>query len=476
LTPALAAIDRALVDVAEGRCRRLMVMLSPQEGKTSLVAQVFPLWLLTFRPDARNAIASYEQTIAERNGRRIRDLITANDGTDSTLDMGLRVQRGDHAAARWTLEGHDGGVVCVGIGAALTGRAVTGVLVVDDPIKDHEQAMSSAYRERVYEWWRSVARTRLSPDAAVVLIMTRWHASDLAGKLLEDASEPWRVLSIPAIADSPDDPLGREIGEPMISARGRTLEDWESTRRAVGEYVWNSLYQQRPAPLEGGIFKRDRVKFWRPVSVNGGEALDLDGRTVSLADCWTFLVADLAASTKTSADYTVIATFALWLDGQDLILLDLRRERMQPSGHLDAARPMFTRWNAHTLYIESTFQSATLVYEATRAGIPVSELKADTDKVTRALPAAARVDQGRVWVPQGASWVPDFLDELAAFPNGAHDDQCDVLGYAARVAAADFLPTPTLTEQLAYRPAKDEFERQLDAMYGPPVDFLKVQW
>src|SRR4051794_36926972 len=157
MTPALKLIDDALVDVAEGRCKRLVVACPPQEGKSTLGVIAFLLWWLTFRPESRNAVASYEQEIAQRNGRRIRDLIGQWNGADGSLDLGLRVQRGDHAAARWSLQGHRGGLVCVGVGAALAGRPVDGALVIDDPTKDHEQAMSSAHRERVWHWWQSVA-------------------------------------------------------------------------------------------------------------------------------------------------------------------------------------------------------------------------------------------------------------------------------------------------------------------------------
>jgi hypothetical protein len=341
-SPALDLIDQALVDLAEGRCKRLIPAVSPQEGKTSLVAQAFPFWLLTHRPETRIVIASYELEIAARNGRYIRDEIASNDGTDGTLDLGLRVRQTDRAAASWTLEGHDGGVYCVGVGGALSGRAAD-VLIIDDPVKDSETAHSSVYREGAWDWWRSVARTPLGPDAAVVWVMTRWHAADLAGKLIQETAEPWRVISIPAIADSPDDPVGRAEGEPMISVRGRTLAEWESTRRTVGDYTWNALYMQRPAPLAAGIFKRDRIRYWSPLaSIEGRARIDLDGRATFLETCYTFLVADLAPSTRTSADYTVIAAWAVPLD-QDLVLLDLFRERIQPSGHLDAARPMFTR-------------------------------------------------------------------------------------------------------------------------------------
>lgn len=473
-TPALDLIDSALVDVAERRTKRLQVSLPPQEGKTTLVGRAFPLWLLTHRPDERIVIASYELETAQRIGRGIRDEISTHTGREGSLDLGLRVKRGDHAAARWTLEGRKGGVYCVGVGGALTGREAT-TMIIDDPVKDREQAQSSTYREATWNWWQSVARTRFGPDTVVVLVMTRWHAGDLAGRLLTDGSEPWRVISIPALADSPDDPLGRPEGEPLVSARGRTLAEWESTRRAVGEYTWASLYQQRPSPAGGGVFKSDKVRFWRDAGLagSGQRQIDLDGRMVDLSTCWVFCVADLAASTRTSADYTVVGTFAVTLE-QDLVLLDLFRDRVTPDQHFAAVKPMFERWGAHTLFVEQMMSTMTLTYEAGRSGIPVTPLKADTDKVTRALPAAARVEQERVWVPAGAPWLQTFLDELAAFPQGAHDDQCDVLSYAARAASVNYLPPEQPRGPSREELDEIEFDRKMDQAFGPYVDWMRA--
>jgi predicted phage terminase large subunit-like protein len=474
-TPALELIDSALVDVAEGRCRRLMVFMPPQEGKSERVARRFVEWLLSHRPDKRVAIASYEQETAERWGRAIREDIATYDGAEGQPNLGLTVQRRDAAAGRWRLAGHEGGVYCVGIGGALTGRPVD-VLIVDDPVKGPAEAQSSTHRRAAWDWWTAVARTRLAPDAAVVLIMTRWHEDDLAGRLLKHDPDGWRVISIPALADSPDDPLGRPQGAPLVSARGRTLADWQETRQDVAEYVWGSLYQQRPRPLEGGLFKVAQLRYWHPWAGHNPysprETIDLAGKPVTIDDGWRFCIADLAASTKRSADYTVIAAFA-YVTSYDLVLLDLSRERMAPEQHLELARPLMERWRTRTLYVEKSFQTATLALQAGQAGIPVTFLNADTDKVTRAMPAAGRVQQGRLWIPAGAPWLTDFVEELAAFPNGAHDDMVDVVAYAERVTTTDAW-LPFLAYSAQPRPRRDSWERQMDETFGRLPDVEEI--
>lgn len=450
-TPALDVIDRELVALADGDIDRLAIFMPPQEGKSVRISHRFVEWLLVENPDLRVAIVSYADEMARRWGSDIKLDCQTFTGDDDTVDLGLRLRADSRAAGRWQIDGHKGGVYCVGVGGALTGKAVD-VLVIDDPLKDLEQAQSAAYRERAWRFWQAVAVPRLGPGSKVVLVQTRWHQQDPAGRLLEQDPDRWRVVSIPAIAESADDPLGRRPGEPMQSARGD--RDWAKIRADVGEYVWAALYQQRPAPADGGLFKRRGLRHW---AKGASDRILLGDRVLDLRDCWKFLTVDLAASTRTSADYTVAAVWAIGLDG-DLVMLDGIRERLDPAGHWPAVRALRERWSADVVFVESRMFGTTLVYEAGRAGVPVAELHADTDKVTRALPATARADSGRLWFPpedRFPEW-PDWQDELLAFPNAAHDDVVDVVAYAARVAGAHWLPSET--------------SEQVDARRGSAVD------
>lgn len=458
-TPALDLIDTELVALADGDTDRLMIFMSPQEGKSVRTSQRFVEWMLTRNPDLRVAVVSYADEMARRWGSDIKLDAVTFDGTDDTIDLGIRLRADSRAAGRWQIDGHKGGVYCVGVAGALTGKPVD-LLVIDDPIKDLEQAQSSAYRERAWRFWQAVAVPRLGPGARCVLIQTRWHEDDLAGRLLKNEPGRWRVVSIPAVAESADDPLGRKAGEPMVSARGD--RDWAAIRSSVGEYVWAALYQQRPAPAAGGLFKRSSLRYWGALPADttrhgtaGGRRVDLGGRVVYLDDCWRFLTVDLAASTKTSADYTVAGVWAISPVG-DLILLDGERGQVEEAAHFNIVRSLRERWAADTVFVESRMFGTTLVYDLGQSGIPISELKADTDKVTRALPAAARADTGRLWLPSAGDWVPEWVDELLAFPNATHDDVVDVVAYAARVVAAHWLPQESSTVAETRRARPDE--------------------
>lgn len=246
-TPALEHIAEQLRATVDTRAGRLVVSIPPQEGKTELL-RALCFWLLARNPATRIVYASYALARARKSGRAVRDHVRTH-GTD----LGLRLSRGSWDAADWSLDGHRGGMLCVGVGGALTG-APADVLIVDDPIRGQREADSDTIRGALHEWWSTVARTRLSSGAVVIVVQTRWHPDDLAGRRI---AEGWPLVNIPAIADGhAPDSLDRPVGEWLLSAQGRTDADWQETRAEVGERAFAALYQGEPSPAEGGIFQR----------------------------------------------------------------------------------------------------------------------------------------------------------------------------------------------------------------------------
>lgn len=436
-SPALDLIDAALVELVDGDTHNaLAVFLPPQEGKSQRISRRFPEWLLDHNPGLRIAIVSYELDLAMRWGRDIKQDIRGA-GPDG---LRIDIRRDSAAAARWETP-LGGGVYSVGIGGPLTGRPVD-VLIIDDPVKDRAAAESKTIRESTWDWYESVALTRLAPGAKVVLVQTRWHEDDLAGRIAARPSPlNWRVLSIPAIAGD-DDPLDRAPGEELLSVRGRAAGHFLNYQANLSHYVFSGVYQQKPTAAEGNFFRRPAFRYWRPAPAwsDGRERIDCEGELVTLVDCWKFATMDLAVSSKQTADYTVCAVWAVSVAG-DLILCDRTRDRVDEHQHFGMIESLRTTWGFDTVYIEQNYWATTVVKDARDAGVPVAPLAADTDKVTRAVPAAGRVHAGRVWFPAEATWLDEWCDELAAFPQaGAHDDQVDVLSYAARVITMDWTP------------------------------------
>ena len=426
-------LNQKLLGVAAGRIKRLIVTLPPRHGKSELCSVHLPAWWLGRRPDDRIILASYESDFAASWGRRVRDLLDEH----GPALFGVRLRADSAAAARWDIEGRRGGMVCAGVGGAITGRGAN-LFVIDDPVKSPAEAQSEVYSARVWDWWQGAARTRLEPDAAVVLMMTRWHMKDLAGRLLaEPDGEHWEIVNLPALAEE-HDPLGRQLGEPLWPERF-DLPALEQTRIALGSYLWGALYQGRPYALEGNRYNAKWFRYWdRIVDREGRVWLQpLDGQgepeggPTDYRECARFCTADLAASLRTSADWTVICSVAA--KGANLFVLDIVRRRMEGPDIVPAIRAQMERHDLRVAHIESSGFQLALVQEARRDGLAVKELRADRDKVARSLPLEARMEHGTVWFPRDAAWLPDLQRELLSFPVGEHDDQVDALAYAAAV-------------------------------------------
>ncbi|MFE6872573.1 terminase large subunit domain-containing protein [Kitasatospora sp. NPDC057692] len=263
----LDLIDDAFRRIAAGESVRLLLTMPPRHGKSRRAARWAPLWYLLQRPDHRVMIASYSSDLADDHGRWIRDAITT-----WGEQLGIRLHPGSKAANRFDILGREGGLIAAGVGGGLTGKGAH-LAVVDDPIKDDADAQSPTMRRRLWEWWQAVLLTRIEPGGSVIVIQTRWHEDDLAGRILAgETADDWTIIDLPAVADSDADALGRKAGEPLWPAR-YGHKALAGIRRAVGERVWWSLFQQKPRPQEGGVWKRSWIDTARltPIQFSGLE-------------------------------------------------------------------------------------------------------------------------------------------------------------------------------------------------------------
>jgi predicted phage terminase large subunit-like protein len=431
-TPALDLIDNAIVWAYETPGARLAISMPPQEGKSERVTRTGTLWALIRNPEMRAGIASYAQSLAEGFGRDIRNRIQANNGDEGTLDLGLKVAEDYGSAKRWQLEGHRGGVVCVGIGSGLTGRPLD-VLVVDDPFADAEQAASQYYRDRVWDWFRSVGLPRLAPGAPVIVILTRWHENDLVGRLLEaeDAGR-WRVINIPALADhdpakGQTDPLGRAPGEWLVSARGRTAEQWEQIRIQAGVRVFTSLYQGRPSPEQGNVWLRH---WWRRYHEPlWSQHPSVPGAYLAVGMEQVIMSWDMAFKNTRSSDFVVGGV--LGRRGADVFLLDMVHKRLSFTDTLVAFGSMVARWPQAAAKLVEDKANGTAVISALQSKIPgIVPVNPTDSKYGRATSVAPFIEAGNVHLPSpevGLFDPAELIEEAAGFPNAAHDDMVDMM-------------------------------------------------
>jgi predicted phage terminase large subunit-like protein len=400
-----------LESVERGEIRRLMIFLPPGSGKSLYSSVWFPAWWQGRHPTLPVICASHTRELAERFGRQVRAQVSEPLYTDV---FGVKLSGESAAAGRWT-NSRGGEYVGVGVGGALTGRRGH-LQIIDDPVKSRADADSPTSREAIWQWYRNVFWTRLMPDGAIILIMTRWHEDDLAGRLLAEAErggEQWEVVSVPAIAEEGVvDPLGRKPGE-------RLWAEWFSEAMFAEAQrdgrTWSALYQQRPMPESGDFFQRGWLKYYdqRP---------PLDRlRRYGACD---------AAVTEGGGDFTV--NVAVGVDADDNIyILDLLREQSAPDIWVDRQLDMIRRWRIMD-FCEEKGQLARSVgpFRRKRAAerrinfVP-REIAPVGDKAARAQSFRARLAQGRVLFPRQAPWLADVIAELLAFPAGKYDDCVD---------------------------------------------------
>jgi predicted phage terminase large subunit-like protein len=433
-TAALDVIDRELVRAITTPNSRLIISLPPQEGKSTRVTKGFSLWALCQDPERRVSIVSYSDDLARDFGRDIRRMITDNQGQDDGLDLGLRLSRDSAAANQWRLEGHRGGVRAVGIGGSLTGKS-SDLMIIDDPLKDKIQADSPTYRERAWSFWTAVAGTRLSPGAPVIVVMTRWHEDDLAGRLLKapDAHR-WRVVNIPAVADhnpalGQTDPLGRAPGEWLDSARRRTLSEWQDIRIAAGTRVWNALYQGRPAPEAGDVWQRQwwrryQEAMWTVDPTTGAYRVEGFDEVIQSWDC--------AFKATRDSDYVVGQVWGR--RGANAYLLWHSQRRLSFTDTVAAVTACSRQWPQATVKLVEDKANGTAVIDTLKSKIPgIVPVNPTDSKYGRATAVAPFLEAGNVWLPEPGVALFDtesLVEEAAAFPNGAHDDQVDATSQA----------------------------------------------
>lgn len=310
-------------------------------------------------------------------------------------------------------------------------------LIIDDPIKGREQADSPTIREKTWEWWTDVALTRLAPGAPVIIILTRWHADDLAGRLLAEADTEWDYLNIPAQAEhrpeeGEQDVLGRDPGEYMESARGRSYRQWDSRKKASGPKTWASLYQGHPSPGEGGIFPppEDWQRYDQPMWIDrpdGSRIIPgLRENAYELIQSW-----DMTFKDTKSSDFVV---GQVWLRvGIHAYLLDQVRERLNFNATVHAVQQLTAKWpQATAKLIEDKANGSAVLDHLSKVVSGMIPVEPQGSKLERASAISPFVFAQNVHLPtaQLLPSVDELLEETKTFPNSPHDDTIDSLSQA----------------------------------------------
>ena len=430
----LGLVCEALDKVESGEITRLMIFMPPRHGKSMSVTETFPSYFIGRNPTRRVIEVSYGDSLAQRFGKFNRQKVQEY-GEEL---FGVTVSKEKASMTDWDITGYRGGMISAGIGAGITGLGAD-CLIIDDPIKNKEEAESETYRNKVWGEWQNTLRTRLHPGAAVIIILTRWHYDDLAGRLLSPEYgevEDWTILSLPAIAEE-GDLLNREPGEPLWPEHGYDLEWAESTKNAVGSMTWNALYQQRPAPVEGAMIKRHWWRYYTELPKDFDQVIQ----------SW-----DLSFKDSDGSDFV---SGQVWgsVGARIYMLPDREYGRMDFPATLKAFERLTKRNpKALTKLVEDKANGPAVIAMLRHKIGGIIPINPRGSKVARASAVSPLIEAGNVYLPSPAicPWITDFVEECTSFPSGKNDDQIDSMTQALQrfMYAQDSSPAPNLPADL----------------------------
>jgi len=481
-------LEKFSADVIAKKAPRLMIFVPPRHGKSEIASKNFPAWHLGHAPHHEIIAASYGVSLPMGFSRKIKEMIKtpAYQGVFPKTLM-----HPDAQATEGWLTTKGGGYVPAGVGGSITGKGAH-VLIIDDPVKDADEADSETIRERNWDWYGSTARTRLAPGGGILVIQTRWHDDDLSGKLIhqmtedlreieeelqeareagadektlarieakKDEVEQWEIINLPALAEQEEyfDPVSGKIvhsrdndscrflrhqGDALHPARFDELS-LRKMRRTMAKRHWSALMQQNPVPDDGDIFTKDSFRMM-PVRPR-------------LSNHHVYIAWDLAIGQKQQNDWTVGLVGALDENGF-LIIYDMIRVKTNELAKLIFDTSLLYRHNLQQMGLErgqiqmSIMPSLERLFDdnsKANGGFYPSfneDLKPITDKVARARVAQGMAQHGKILLPQDQPWVETFLAELLRFPNGLHDDIVDALSWLCRMVEGVAPPQPKRPE------------------------------
>jgi predicted phage terminase large subunit-like protein len=395
-------IARRLEAVERGEIDRLMIFMPPRHGKSELASKRFPAWCLGRNPSRQIIAASYNSDLASDFGRNVRNIVASPEFGEVFPGVALAA---DSQAANRMNTNKGGAYVAAGVGTAITGRGAD-IALIDDPFKDREEADSERRRDVVWDWYRSTLYTRLMPGAAIVLIQTRWHEDDLAGRLLEQQPDQWTVLDLPAISNAGEALWPEWYDVPAL----------ERIKASIGQREWSALYQQQPQPDEGTFFQRGWFNEWQ----------------LPLPKLRIYGTSDYAV-TDGGGDWTVHRVWGV--DPADNIYrIDGWRGQTSADKWIDAKLKLIATHHPHAWFGEAgVIQKAVepmLIRRMRECNVRcrMEWVSSIHDKATRARGFQARASMGKVYFEPGAD-----ISEFLVFPAGKHDDEVDVASLMGRV-------------------------------------------
>jgi predicted phage terminase large subunit-like protein len=397
-------------DIAEGKCKRLIINMPPRHTKSEFASYLLPAWFLGKFPGKKIIQCSNTAELAVGFGRKVRNLVGSEQYARIFPNVSLRSD--SKAAGRWSTNAN-GEYFAIGVGGTVTGKGAD-LLIIDDPHSEQEAAIANTNPEvydKVYEWYGSGPRQRLQPGGSIIVVMTRWSKRDLTGKILKSSIErdgdTWEIIDFPAIL-----PSGKALWPQFWR-----LEELQALKEELPVSKWNAQYQQQPTSEEGALVKREWWQEWTQEKPPVCEYI---------IQSW-----DTAYTKNERSDYSACTTWGVFYLNEDemqpnIILLDAVKERLEFPELKERALQYYKEWEPDVFIVEAKAAGSPLIFELRRMGIPVSEFTPTrgNDKIARMNSVTDLFASGKVWAPR-KRWAEEVIEEMAAFPNSEHDDLVD---------------------------------------------------
>lgn len=385
---------------------RIILTMPPRHGKTAFVSHWIPTWFLDCWPEKRVILTSYGDSLARSAGRWVRNTIIGGTGVT------VKLRPDSHSATEFETEA-GGGLFATGMGGAITGRGCD-LLCIDDPIKTIKEAMSETIRNGHIDWFRTIAYTRLEPGATIIVCQTRWHERDLSGWLINEHDDRWNVINLPAIAEE-NDALGRNIGNALWPQR-YDIDALNVIRKSLGERFFSALYQGRPSPVEGSIWKNQYWKRWDVIPNVFDEVVQSWDTTVKEGGS-SFVVGQIWGRV-----------------GASRYLLDQVRGKWGFTELLLKFRQLCAKWPVASRKLVENKANGPALQDQLSKEIPgIILVEPEGGKEVRAMAAEPELEAGNIFLPSNEvmyPWIVGFINEASMFPNGENDDQVDAASQA----------------------------------------------
>ena len=425
----------------------LCISTPPQHGKSVTITETLASWFLGNNPKSRVIEISYNEDFAVLFGRRNREKIEQY-GKDI---FGIEISKDKNTARDFELKaesGTKGSMISRGVMTGVTGRKCD-LMIIDDPIKNSQEAMSQVYRDRLYSEWVNSFKTRLWVGSKVIIIMTRWHEDDLVGRLLKE-EENIEVINFPCECDDElTDPLKRKIGDalcPEIGKDNNWLKQFKASFSSIeGSMTWNALYQGRPTAIEGNLIQRDWWNFY-----------DSEKDKPEIVD-WVMSV-DASFKDDKSNDFVAIQIWGK--NGASIYLVDAVKKHLNfPATIMEIRRLRGMYDKCKITLIEDKANGSAIITMLKRELVGIIPVNPQGSKIARVQAVIGAIESGNVYLPKNKRFVADFINECASFPNGKHDDQVDAMSQA-------LMRMIFMRSELVKEERKSDFEKMFPSYFA----------